>query len=650
MASSEDPLSLEDQCLLYLVHHLEEYTPETLASLPLHLRRRLLLNLPAVDVCQLEDTAVTDGIDMEVSVWKALLGSRVDHERLTIYRRGCLKQSYFDIVAECLVDGGDDITAESLLFSVPRSLGTVGHCGAPSGWHSMPERHTQQSYSQVEMMALIVDRYKQVPCSISVNCGDFIRTELWQSRSLAVSLMLKDFLATIHSISLVEVECEDDESYRVPQYIFELVLSSAHPVLKSLSLCGEIGFLRHAIAAAAAVFSPPSCIRNHSQSVYPRLVYPGRLPNTPYSNLTSISVFVREDLPEEEVEPHYQLESVIRHQSSLTSVDLTWDAESTELPSSTAAMLSLYEALGCLFDQPQFRKLKLALITLTWSRINALIPKFLTSSTPPNHDVLLHFHEACCYNLQNERPPDSGELVVPSNMDGFPCRALVFDSVFIDPNDPSPRLFFTWLSKFLSACSLSSFTYSYSDILGSGIRMGNGVMTLFANHKPSAQLEEVNIRRVSNALPLAPEGAFENLFSGPSLKRVFLNRCQIGQEGLLPALTQGLLKQASGGVLEVLELDGNDLGISSDAELEMFFDVIFSLPQLSKLTLSLRYNRMGPQHFSLMYDSWRRCAAMKKMKHVCVGTITKCSRRLASAKNRYTEHITELQAIAVTCR
>ncbi len=59
-----EPLSLEDQCLLHLVCHLEEYLPETLASLPRHLRCRLLHNLPLVDACQLENTAVSAGIDM----------------------------------------------------------------------------------------------------------------------------------------------------------------------------------------------------------------------------------------------------------------------------------------------------------------------------------------------------------------------------------------------------------------------------------------------------------------------------------------------------------------------------------------------------------------------------------------------------------
>ncbi len=110
------PLSLEDQCLLHLIYHLEEYTPETLASLPLHLRRRLLLNLPAMDICQLEDTAVTEGIDMEVSVWKELL----EKQGVTSEEPHHFKQSYVDQVYWYFFRGqySDTSRCSSLLLTV----------------------------------------------------------------------------------------------------------------------------------------------------------------------------------------------------------------------------------------------------------------------------------------------------------------------------------------------------------------------------------------------------------------------------------------------------------------------------------------------------------------------------------------------------
>ena len=52
---------------------LEQYTTDTLALLPVKFRERLLLHLPLVDVCRLEESAqFTDGLDME-AIWEQLL-------------------------------------------------------------------------------------------------------------------------------------------------------------------------------------------------------------------------------------------------------------------------------------------------------------------------------------------------------------------------------------------------------------------------------------------------------------------------------------------------------------------------------------------------------------------------------------------------
>ncbi len=84
-------MRLEDQCLLHLICHLEDYLPEMLALLPRHLRHRLLLNLPAADVCRLENTmtAVSAGIDMDGAVWPELARSfSYEFEKGHGHRRG----------------------------------------------------------------------------------------------------------------------------------------------------------------------------------------------------------------------------------------------------------------------------------------------------------------------------------------------------------------------------------------------------------------------------------------------------------------------------------------------------------------------------------------------------------------------------------
>ena len=61
--------SLTNQCRTYILMHLEEFPVGYLSLLPLSEREWLLQRLPIADVCLLEDTAFTNGIDM-ASYWR----------------------------------------------------------------------------------------------------------------------------------------------------------------------------------------------------------------------------------------------------------------------------------------------------------------------------------------------------------------------------------------------------------------------------------------------------------------------------------------------------------------------------------------------------------------------------------------------------
>ena len=75
-------MELQNQCLVYIIAHLDEFTPSSLALLFTRLRCLLLVNLPAVDICQLERTEVVHGIDMWRNVWR-----NVSFQRLPVHVR-----------------------------------------------------------------------------------------------------------------------------------------------------------------------------------------------------------------------------------------------------------------------------------------------------------------------------------------------------------------------------------------------------------------------------------------------------------------------------------------------------------------------------------------------------------------------------------
>ena len=93
------PAPLRLQSLLFIIGHLDEYGNETLALLPPRTRQTLLLNLPVIDVCRLEGSGVTEGIDME-EIWKILYYNRLptsqkDLEQFLTTEEATWKDSYF---------------------------------------------------------------------------------------------------------------------------------------------------------------------------------------------------------------------------------------------------------------------------------------------------------------------------------------------------------------------------------------------------------------------------------------------------------------------------------------------------------------------------------------------------------------------------
>ena len=69
------PSSLQNQCLLFIIGHLREIPPTVLSLLSRSMRYKLLLHLPAVDVCQLEGTPVTSDITMN-EIWERFCKER----------------------------------------------------------------------------------------------------------------------------------------------------------------------------------------------------------------------------------------------------------------------------------------------------------------------------------------------------------------------------------------------------------------------------------------------------------------------------------------------------------------------------------------------------------------------------------------------
>ncbi len=150
-------VSLQDECLWYIIVNIQQFSPEALSLLPQAMRYKLLLNLPVVDVCQLESTCVMKGIDTE-TLWESLCAHRLPISLASVPSLPCgvegfsWKEIYFNAVLRSLFHDpivgccfGYSMLAESMynefvdmLFSIPQPLGldlTSGLLLTESNYH-----------------------------------------------------------------------------------------------------------------------------------------------------------------------------------------------------------------------------------------------------------------------------------------------------------------------------------------------------------------------------------------------------------------------------------------------------------------------------------------------------------------------------------
>ena len=129
--------SLQDLCLSEVTKYLEYYPHELLACLPPTLRRPLLVHMPIVDLCQLENTCVFDGVDAEM-VWKERLEEQVSRytssiaTELNAYKCGLALRHY------CIVNEPERLldrhkTMRDKYFAA--IIHAIFECARPTGYY-----------------------------------------------------------------------------------------------------------------------------------------------------------------------------------------------------------------------------------------------------------------------------------------------------------------------------------------------------------------------------------------------------------------------------------------------------------------------------------------------------------------------------------
>ena len=627
-----EPPSLEKACFMHLICNLEKYKPESLGLLPTNLRIKLMQNLPIADIFWLEKTALASGIDTVEEVWKDHCFSNLHQDlfQLIMPKLGlsdplnCKETNWRDLYflsLSCIIINNylpgcpyrkvaprHHRFVEEALFAVRSCLG-ISNWICPGFEHSFashrlccPPRYAwitdaeKQCTSDSQLLTILMDRFDCHPKHLCIICGHFAEAELWVTRWF--SLLLQKFLSKVTSLNIISsaslflgylaVDVITDATTCISQFILETLLSREGAntcLLESLEVNGSVDFIEVVLNPFSLLLADKGTGDKPQRSL--QQVYKQTMSCVPYSGLQSVSIGVlKSEYLYLQGYPSVSLDSIINHQTNLKSVDLSsW-------PLASVDVAELLSSLAILFTKPGFESLKLNDAILPCNFIKILIATFLSAKSTNTQRLVLHRVDVI--GSDNKHTSVLSHL---ANEEGTGCKILSLIGLKYASDTPLLQ----WLA---SLPHLRLHVLYLHDM-----EMENPLRCFTSN--PQSRIDCLYVCQAD--LQSSQQSNFEALFQNLSLAELDLNCCKIGQQNLLPLLTQGLQKQLSNQTLESLGLTGNSLGQCPVSDLQAFFDVVFSLPKLETLSLQLDTNGFGEQHIHLLYNSWKKMAHGKML-------------------------------------
>ena len=496
------------------------------------------------------------------------------------------------------------------LFSIPNCLRVKKWCGfkhpfiqAAKDDSCIPHRYSwitteNQCRADIQLLQILMDECAFFPRCLYINCDYFCCADLWYKRSIALMPRLQKFLSCVESI---EILSEDDEDPLVAIFFFDTILSEVSTVLHSVSLSGNSHFIAATLQECRSYFA----VEDGVHSVQNTLKH--SIQSIPYGHLHFLSIHVQYD-------DRYELDGIshflalLKHQVLLKEFKL--DCCANKNPDGGVAFDKMLMAAAHLFDRPHFHKLQLEVIGISLLVAKAIIDAFLSAASSCEQ-VLVLDNMAIDDDSSDRITPYVPTLSLKMAENGYEHKKLVLANIGNLADDENINNLFRWVTSYPNLSLQHLHVPQY-------LEPGTCFVQLMSKNV-NMKIKElcVHHQTIPN-LPTMPQD-FEKLFSYLRLSRLQLEDCNIGPGGHLPALTQGLRKQCSTQSIQTLSLSSNSLSQCLDWELQEFFDVVFSLPEVENVQLSLKNNRLTSRHLELLYCSWKYSLYKKQLKILHIG-------------------------------
>lgn len=636
-------------CFFKLVNELEHFPPDAIfAQLPLMMRRMLLLKLPAVDVMKLESTSVVRGINMN-AVWEKLSNQRLRHPLMLsdypfddscLHYKGSWKEHYLAIVTSILLNlyrTKHELYSHSangmfnLLFCYcnfhipPQPIPCLPH---PEYLILLPDRYVelQDTLETPTNFALfLMEECRYWPQLVYISCSLFFYSSFWNERDvLKVSSTLREFLSDTRQIVFSTDDKvmnywdpDDDQNWHdkgsfhlVARYVMEVILSSSTAQLESLltskdcsvvmasniigTVCDLLCELDHETRSQFLPF--------HSSIPKKNL-----LKNLPYKHLKKISLSSDpSDSPEHLLDDNSArcLASAIETQSSLESVQLSaWPCNKHFMDvnwyDNEQEFTRLLSVLASLFEQPQFSSLELEVTSVSFFSLQEILHAFFTAMSP-RHQVL----KLCSVAIFQKNNVILDAFAIPGS------NKMLNKSLHLSDMELTPlqeKVIFSCPLLQLDMLALTNLT----SLLPSK-SLGNTAIPLHVND--NSNLKTLVLKNTVFQC-LSPQSIISLLLRSPNLTHLEVEQCDIDPGGLVTSLCHEVSNHSD---LCVLKLVRNKLGRQSEHDFQQLCNAIFSLPDITKLSLDVSANDLTVQHFTILLDAWRQSCCGRKLRELVV--------------------------------
>ena len=620
------PLSLEDCCLAWLVSDLEHYPPELLALLPLRLRYRLLANVPVLDLCQLEHTSVAEGVDLE-SIWElkcspwegetvALINQNLRYIKLSSLS---WRDRYLHSVANIVLNNSlairqmffytSEICMRSYFCDSQYYRGVVDWLISLKGYQFLNEDgDLQSSYNWQHLVSSFFffeaergDRYDRLTPpryvhykSTRPSDEELITLLLKNCHFKPKYFLFPPLLYTVSELLLQSEPCD--------------ILKEFLNEVEEMHLVAPYKFPNVPVVLFQTIFSGASPCKLRTLQVYFGYRY----------SFCGISEHDKQEFQKFLIQT---IADVIKQHDFMETIYFDHTDRFKDVVLASSEFTALATALISFVARPQFRTLDIHNFPVPVDVVTDILSAFLVS--PCSHQQTLKLPQRMLPGLGRLHPATP----CPAEALSVPDSGVEYKELYLH-QEPTPPRHVPYNESYFHICrSFFAFPKIRLRFLNVGcfqIGSNHCVNTLHmgAQH-PDIQVKSLSILlRYAAVLPTLHED-MRALLQIPTLTSLSLPpdfNYGVSGNSFLPILARELPRRHHLAAIEELDLGRSNFLELPAEEVEHLFQSIFSLPNLSQLTLRMNHCAVSIHHYKLIHRLWTKYSSGERLKELVLGS------------------------------